>query len=227
MHEDVLEVSNARAGYGELEVLHGIALRVQAGEFLALLGPNGSGKTTFLNAIAGHLRLSEGTITVFGDGSSRAPNRLSREGLAYIADDRQLFPNLTVDQTLRLVPGARQKAVEFVPELDRLRGRRVRLLSGGEQQMLAVARALAAKPRLIVIDELSQGLAPIVSNRLLGILRKAADDGAAVVVVEQSVENVLKVADRGTVLRRGEIIDDRTADAWLGAQDELAEIFLS
>jgi branched-chain amino acid transport system ATP-binding protein len=227
MSGDVLEISDGRAGYGQIEVLHGIALTVRAGEFLALLGPNGSGKTTLLSVISGHMRLDTGSMSVFGTAARRAPNKLAREGLAFIADDRQLFPNLTLDQTLRLVPGARKKAIEFVPELDRLRKRHVRLLSGGEQQMLAVARCLAAEPKLILIDELSQGLAPMVSERLLDLLRRAADDGAAVIAVEQNVDKVLKVADRGAVLRRGEIVADRPAAHWLGAQDELAEMFLS
>lgn len=219
---------DVQAGYGKVDVLRGVSLDVARGEFVAIFGPNGAGKTTLLNAIAGHVRVTGGTVEVLGaDVREMAAHRRARRGLAFIGDDRQLFPSLTLEQTLRLVPGATTEALSHAPELRRLSRRRVRLLSGGEQQILAVARMLAAKPSLIVIDELSQGLAPLISVRLLGLLRAAADGGAAVLVVEQGVDNALRVADRGVVLKRGQVVDDRPASVWAHQRDELAELFLT
>jgi branched-chain amino acid transport system ATP-binding protein len=221
------ELRDVRAGYGQLEVLHGVSLTVSAGEFVAVLGANGAGKTTLLRTIAGYVRPSGGVVQVLGSTARRAPHQLARAGVAFIGEDRQLFQSLSVEQSLRLVPGGAKRAFEQFPELASLRRRRVGMLSGGEQQMLALGRALARQPALIVFDEVSQGLAPVIRERLLGILADVAAGGTGVLAVEQSVETALRVADTAVVLRRGEIIDSRPTGGWRDAQGELVDRFLS
>jgi branched-chain amino acid transport system ATP-binding protein len=223
----VLELRDIRAGYGQLEVLHGVSLAVSPGEFVAVLGANGAGKTTLLRTVAGFIRPSGGVVQVLGSADRRPPHKLARAGVAFIGEDRQLFANLSVEQSLRLVPDGTKRAFEQFPELAALRRRRVGLLSGGEQQMLALGRALARKPALIVFDEVSQGLAPVIRERLLGMLAAVTAQGTAVLAVEQSVETALAVAQTAIVLRRGEIIDSRPASGWAGAHDELVDRFLS
>jgi branched-chain amino acid transport system ATP-binding protein len=223
----LVHLENAHAGYGDLEVLHGVSLTVSAGEFVAILGANGSGKTTLLHLIAGYLKPSSGTVEVLGSSKSRAAHAVARAGLAFIGEDRQLFANLTVEQSLRLVPDGIDSTFERFPELKALRRRRVGLLSGGEQQMLALGRALARKPALIVFDEVSQGLAPLIRERLLDMLAAAAADGAGVLAVEQSVQGALGAARTAVVLRRGEVVDVRPSTGWAGAEESLVEQFLS
>jgi branched-chain amino acid transport system ATP-binding protein len=223
----VLELRDVRAGYGQLEVLHGVSMAVSPGEFVTLLGANGAGKTTLLRTVAGYIRPSSGSVQVLGSADRRPPHKLARAGLAFIGEDRQLFANLSVEQSLRLVPNGAKRAFEQFPELAALRRRRVGLLSGGEQQMLALGRAMARQPTLLVFDEVSQGLAPVVRERLLSMLAAVAAQGTAVLAVEQSVETALRVAQTATVLRRGEIIDSRPTSGWAGAHDELVDRFLS
>lgn len=223
----LLELRDVRAGYGQLEVLHGVSLTVVAGEFVAVLGANGAGKTTLLKTISGYVRPTGGDLQVLGSATRPVPCKLARAGLAFIGEDRQLFANLSVEQSLRLVQGGAKRAFATFPELAALRRRRVGLLSGGEQQMLALGRALARKPALIVFDEVSQGLAPVIRERLFGILADVAAEGTAVLAVEQSVETALRVADTAVVLRRGEVLDSRPAAGWKGAHNELVDRFLS
>jgi branched-chain amino acid transport system ATP-binding protein len=229
MAEDTtcLELDDLRVGYGDLDIVKGVSLRVAQGEFLALLGANGAGNTTLLSAIAGLKRPRSGTIRLWGEEATGPGYRRARKGLAFIGDDRQLFPSLTVAQTMRLVRQPVADPREIVPELEPLWGRRVGLLSGGEQQMTALARALSAGPRLVVVDELSQGLAPVIRDRLLQHLRRAADRGTSVIVVEQGVDAVLRVADRGAVLRQGEIADVRDAADWQADEEGLVASYLS
>jgi branched-chain amino acid transport system ATP-binding protein len=223
----ILELRDVRAGYGQLEVLHGVSMAVSPGEFVTLLGANGAGKTTLLRTVAGYVRPSSGIVQVLGSADRRPPHKLARAGVAFIGEDRQLFANLTVEQSLRLVPHGAKRAFEQFPELAALRRRRVGLLSGGEQQMLALGRAMARQPALLVFDEVSQGLAPVVRERLLSMLAAVAAQGTAVLAVEQSVETALRVAQTAIVLRRGEIIDSRPASGWAGAHDKLVDRFLS
>ncbi|HST40295.1 MAG TPA: ATP-binding cassette domain-containing protein [Conexibacter sp.] len=223
----VLAARGLCAGYGPVEVLRDVGVEVAAGELVALLGPNGSGKTTLLLTLAGHLRPSAGEVLFEGAAAVGPPHRRARAGLAFLGDDRHLFPSLTVRQSLHLVPGATAYAQERFPRLAGLMDRRTGLLSGGEQQMLGLARALGSGPRALVVDELSLGLAPSVREQLLADLRAAADAGMAVFVVEQNAASVLAVADRAYVLRRGAVVDHRPASAWAGRQAELAELFLS
>jgi branched-chain amino acid transport system ATP-binding protein len=206
-----LKVSGLTAGYGNLATVRDLDFELAPGELLALLGPNGAGKTTALLAIAGAIRPMAGSVTSFGkELTSKTVEAIARLGVALVPDDRGLFFNLTVAEHLRLarVPNndeARERALDGFPQLRPLLHRRCGLLSGGEQQMLALAKTLATEPPVLLIDEMSLGLAPLVVQRLLPQIKKVATEhGTAVVLVEQHVELALRVADRAIVLSRGQ-----------------------
>ncbi|MCX4091892.1 ABC transporter ATP-binding protein [Nocardia sp. alder85J] len=215
------------AGYGAVDVLRAIELTVRPGEVVALLGPNGAGKTTLLRTLAGYLRPTAGEVRLFGETCTTLPAyRRCRRGVSFLGEERHIFPGLTVRQSLRLV-GADSAALHLFPELSGRLRHRAGLLSGGEQQMLALTLALARRPRLLLIDELSLGLAPQVRERLLDAVRATADTGVGVLLVEQNARAVLARADRACVLRRGELVDERPAAAWLPQLEELAALYLS
>ncbi len=216
MSETLVSTSGLSTGYAGVPVVRDLSIEVVAGEVVALLGPNGAGKTTTLLAISGLLPVLDGSITVLGRPvDTKAPYRNARRGLAHVTEDRSLFFDMTVHENLRLAlkgtRSAREHALEIAlarfPELHRTMSRKAGLLSGGEQQMLAVARALATSPRLLLVDEMSLGLAPIIVERMLPIIREVADEtGTGVLMVEQHIHMALGISDRVYLLNHGELV---------------------
>jgi branched-chain amino acid transport system ATP-binding protein len=219
------EIRNLHAGYGGVEVVRGLSLHVEGGEVVVLLGANGAGKTTTMLALGGVLP-SRGTVT-FDGAPLRGPlHRRVRRGVGFIPEARGVFPRLSTRTNLRLGRGGIAGAVALFPELQGLLDRRAGLLSGGEQQMVTLARALAADPCLLLIDELSLGLAPLIVRRLLGEVRAAADRGVGVLLVEQHARQALSIADRGYVMRRGVIELEGTSAELLARLDEIEQAYL-
>jgi branched-chain amino acid transport system ATP-binding protein len=231
-----LDIQQLSAGYNGVPVVRGIDLHVDAGEVVALLGPNGAGKTTTLLTVSGLIPTLGGSVTLFGEPiDSRSPHLNARRGLAHVPEDRSLFFQLSVQDNLRLgVAGdrvGRQKAydlaLDMLPALKPLMNRRAGLLSGGEQQMLALARAMVSNPKLLLVDEMSLGLAPIIVERLLPLVRQIADDtGAAVLIVEQHIQMALSVADRAYVMSQGEVTMSGTAAEMADRRDLLEASYL-
>ena len=217
MPEAVLALEGLTAGYDEAAVIRDLDVSVVPGEVVALLGANGAGKTTTLRAVSGLLRPMGGRVLFEGEDLVRSsPSARARAGIAHVPEGRGLFYGLTVAEHFRLAPRNEQLdeklAYEYFPKLAELHKRRVGLLSGGEQQMLAVARALARKPKLLLLDELSLGLAPVIVEWLLPVVRQfAQEQKSAVLLVEQHVHLALEVADRGYVLSHGRIVLENDA----------------
>jgi sulfate-transporting ATPase len=223
----LLTVTGLAAGYGGTPVVHGVDLWVDAGEVVCLLGPNGAGKSTTLLTIAGELPSLGGTMERLGSTNGKQPlHQLVTEGLGFVMEERCITASLTTVENLKLGLGSVDDAVGFFPELGKLLSRPAGLLSGGEQRMLALGRVLAAKPKLLLADELSLGLAPQLVERLLTALRSAADSGVGVLLVEQHAEQALEIADRFLVLRRGQIVSSGNAGEVRGDVATLASSYL-
>ena len=230
---DALVIEDLCTGYLGAAVVRDMNLRVGTGEVVALLGPNGAGKTTTLDTIAGLIKPISGTIRHAGrDIAGQPAHALARTGLALVPEGRALFPGLTVREHLRLAAGRRSRGhedelLEMLPELRKCLNRKAGLLSGGEQQMLAIGRALVTRPRLLLVDEMSLGLAPVIVERLLPILRRAADEmGASVLFVEQHIALALEISDRAYVLTHGRIVLDGAAKDLRERRELLAASYL-
>ena len=230
-----LVVKDLSAGYRGIPVVRELSLQVRPGEVVALLGPNGAGKTTTLETIAGLHRPISGTVEVAGHSVGGKPaHALARTGLALVPEGRALFPGLTVREHLRLAAGRKAAAagredelLEMLPELRKCLARRAGLLSGGEQQMLAVGRALVTRPGLLLVDEMSLGLAPVIVERLLPILRRVATEfGTSVLFVEQHVALALEISDRAYILTHGRISLEGSAAELSRRQELLAASYL-
>jgi len=227
-----LVVRDLCAGYQQIPVVRQINLEVRAGEVVALLGPNGAGKTTTLETIAGLNRPISGSVELSGEDVGGSPaHLLARRGLALVPEGRALFPGLTAREHLRLACGRggtrEEELLEMLPELGKCLQRKAGLLSGGEQQMLAIGRALVTRPRLLLVDEMSLGLAPVIVERLLPILRRVTDEmGASVLFVEQHVALALEVSDRAYILSHGHIALEGAAADLRERRDLLAASYL-
>jgi ABC-type branched-subunit amino acid transport system ATPase component len=223
----VLTIDHLTAGYEDAPVVRGLDLKVGEGEVVALLGANGAGKTTTLRAISGLIAPMEGAIEYEGrDLAGLSISGRAKLGIAHVPESRGVFFGLTVAEHFRLGHRGEQldadAAYRYFPALAELRDRRCGLLSGGEQQMLAVGRALARRPRLLLLDELSLGLAPLIVEGLLPVVREyALETGCGVLLVEQHIQLALTVADHGYVLSHGEIVLHDRAEALRGNRDLL------
>ena len=213
MSATVIETRDLYAGYKGVAVVRGLSIRVVPGEVVALLGPNGAGKTTTLLTLAGELPQISGEVVLHGRRTTAPLYKRVREGLGLVSEERAVLAGMTVAENLRVNRGDSAHALELFPELRDHIDRRVGMLSGGQQQMLALGRALCRRPSVLLADELSLGLAPIVVNRLLAAVRAAADGGVGVLLVEQHIHKALAIADRVYIMRRGEIeVEGEAAD---------------
>jgi branched-chain amino acid transport system ATP-binding protein len=202
----VIETRGLSTGYAGQPVVHDLNLTVDSGEIVCLLGPNGAGKTTTMLCLSGELPPLSGEVLIDGQPTSAPLHKRAKIGMSYVTEERSVFKGMSLRDNLRVAGVDAREAIELFPELEKRIGVRGGLLSGGEQQMLTLARALARKPRLLLADELSLGLAPIVVERLLQAVRHAADTrGLGVLMVEQHAHKALKYSDRAIVMRRGQV----------------------
>jgi branched-chain amino acid transport system ATP-binding protein len=233
MSERVLTIEGLSAGYGNLAVVRDLTLHVDRGEVVALLGPNGAGKTTTLGAISGIVKLFDGSIEILGNEvpKLRSAYLVARWGVVHVPENRGLFFQLTVDENLKLAPrlerGDTDEAYELFPALKPLRDRMAGTLSGGEQQMLALGRGLLSRPDLFMVDEMSLGLAPVIYERLMPLVRRVADEtNAAVLLVEQHTDLALAQADRAYVLSHGDMVLQGSAADLLQDRHLIDEAYL-
>jgi branched-chain amino acid transport system ATP-binding protein len=221
---NVLEVEGLNTFYGKSHILHGVGMTVREGELVTLLGRNGAGKTTTLRSLIGLTRPREGTVRVFGkDVTGWPPFRIANLGVGYVPEGRRIFANLTVEENLR-VPAERPgpwtipKIYELFPRLKDRRTNKGRQLSGGEQEMLAIGRALLLNPKLLFLDEPSQGLAPLIVQDVFRVVVEMRNAGMSVLLVEQNVRAAVEIADRAYVLDDGKVVYEGPAAEF--AKDE-------
>jgi branched-chain amino acid transport system ATP-binding protein len=224
MSGTLLRIANLDTAYGQSQVLFGIDMEIRAGEVVALLGRNGMGKTTTVRSIMGLTRASGGTIELRGKRIERsAPDAIARSGVALVPEGRQIFPNLTVRENLAAFAGNRsgtpepwtvEKVFRLFPRLAERAGNMGNQLSGGEQQMLAIGRALVTNPHLMILDEATEGLAPLIREEIWACLAELRRAGQTILVIDKYVERLIRLADRHTIIERGRV-------AWQGTSAEL------
>ncbi len=232
----MLELDAIDAGYGGFQALFGVTMRVDAGEAVAVIGANGAGKTTLLRAISGLIRPTAGSMVMEGRDLVRMPaHKIIEAGIAHVPESRRLFPRLTVRDNLRMgafTPAARASfaqqldyVYQLFPRLKEREGQLAGTLSGGEQQMCAIARALMSRPKLVLLDEPSMGLAPVIVAQVFDLVRRIRGEGYTVLIVEQNVRQVLKVADRAYLLEVGRIKAAGPARE-LAASDDIRKAYM-
>jgi branched-chain amino acid transport system ATP-binding protein len=225
----MLSVSNLEAGYGDVQVLFGVSLQVANGEVVTLLGRNGMGKTTTIKSIFGLLKPAAGAIEVDGVGlAGQPPFRVAQSGLGLVPEGRQVFPNLDVEENLVATAANRgkreqawtlERVYEFFPRLKERRRNMGNQLSGGEQQMLAIGRALMTNPKLLVLDEATEGLAPVIRAEIWACLARLKQDGQSILVIDKNVDALVKLADRHLILEKGRIVWEGTSGDFLASPD--------
>jgi branched-chain amino acid transport system ATP-binding protein len=225
----MLELRSIDAGYGSFQALFGVDLEVRAGEAVGVIGPNGAGKTTLMRTISGLIRPRGGSITMEGtDVLATAPHRIIGLGIAHVPEHRRLFPRLTVEDNLKMgaymrsARGRFAERLEFVFELfPRMKERRRQMagtMSGGEQQMCAIGRALMSNPKLLLLDEPSAGLAPVVVQQVFELVKRIRASGLTVLIVEQNVQQVLRIVDRAYLLEAGSIRSSGSSESMKDTQ---------
>ncbi len=220
----MLEVRDLVTAYGQSVVLHGVSLEVRAGEIVCLLGRNGAGKTTTLRSIMGLTRPRSGRVAFAGrDITARQPFEIARQGIGYVPDDRRIFPDLTVEENLEIVRRVTrrdgrwslERVWDLFPVLRDLRRNRGTGLSGGEQKMLAIGRALMGNPALLILDEPSEGLSPLMVRTLVGAIRQIREEGVTLLVADQNLKFARRAAHRGYIIEKGAIrYEGRLEDLW-------------
>jgi branched-chain amino acid transport system ATP-binding protein len=222
---NALEAEGLNTFYGKSHILHDVGLTVAEGSITTLLGRNGAGKTTTLRSLVGLTPARAGTVRIFGRDTTRLPTfRIAGLGVGYVPEGRRIFPNLTVDENLHVPierpgPWTIDRIYQAFPRLGERKQNRGRQLSGGEQEMLSIARALLLNPRLLILDEPSQGLAPLIVREVFRIVAQMRGEGISVLLVEQNVRVALEIADQAYVLENGQIVYSGKA-AELGADEE-------
>jgi branched-chain amino acid transport system ATP-binding protein len=223
----LLEVTNLDINYGKAQVLHDVSLRVEKGEIVAIMGPNGCGKTALLRVTSGLLKPAAGNITFLGERiDGMQPHEIVKRGLAHCPERQKLFPQMTIYENLEMGAYLRkdtkqihkdvEKALDLFPILRQRKNEEARRLSGGEQQMLTLARALMSNPKLLMLDEPSLGLSPVIREKLISVIREIKESGITFLIVEQDVGLALSLADRGYVFEQGTVFIEGTKEYLIG-----------
>lgn len=219
----MLTVEGLEAGYGEAQILFGVDMTIAEGEVVTLLGRNGMGKTTTIRAVMGLIRPKAGRVSISGrDMTGAAPFRIAQAGIGLVPEGRMIFPTLSVEENLIATAASRfgkprwdmERIYAFFPRLKERRANRGNQLSGGEQQMLAIGRALMTNPRLIILDEATEGLAPIIRQEIWSCLAALKREGESILVIDKNVDALARIADRHIVLEKGRVV-------WCGTSDDL------
>jgi branched-chain amino acid transport system ATP-binding protein len=232
----MLELDKVSSGYGEVQILWDVSFQIKEKEIVSIIGPNGAGKTTLVKTIMGLLPAKSGTISFKGQPIQKLPPyEIAKKGITMIPEGREIFPRMTVEENLLLgaytvkdkgaVKDAKEKAYQLFPILKKKEKAQAQTLSGGEQQMLAICRSLMSNPQLLILDEPSLGLAPIVVEKVLDTVETINDDGVTILLVEQNIRDSLGVADRGYVLEEGKIILEGESRELLG-NSHIKEVYL-